>query len=171
MDDLEQGQRSYLGVYFILAFGWAWSFGVPLSHEANGNIDIPPALSGFLMEGKPAAWGPLIAAVFVAALAGGKDELRRLFSSMVRVRFSVVWYLLAALLLPTLVGVAQGIAWIMGDTIAPSEAFANPMSISISFVWIFFLGGPLQEEAGWRGTATPALEARLGALGASLLVG
>lgn len=42
---------------------------------------------------------------------------------------------------------------------------------AIAFVCILFLGGPLQEEAGWRGTSTPKLQTKHGALGASLATG
>jgi len=40
----------------------------------------------------------------------------------------------------------------------------------INFIAIFFLGGPLGEEIGWRGFALPRMQARWGALKASLLL-
>jgi membrane protease YdiL (CAAX protease family) len=124
-----------------------------------------------LMDGKPAAWGPLIAAVIVSARSAGLEGARKLFASMIKVRFSPKWYLAAVLLIPAIVGAAQEIAIVLGATVPTSEALANPIMIPIAFVWIFFFGGPLQEEAGWRGTATVSLQPRLGALGASLVAG
>lgn len=40
----------------------------------------------------------------------------------------------------------------------------------ISFVAIFFLGGPLPEEIGWRGFALPRLQSKFGPLKATLLL-
>ena len=39
------------------------------------------------------------------------------------------------------------------------------------FVYIFFLGGPLGEEPGWRGFALPRLQRRYGPLVGSLILG
>jgi membrane protease YdiL (CAAX protease family) len=41
----------------------------------------------------------------------------------------------------------------------------------VSFVLIFFGGGPLGEEPGWRGFALPRLQLRYGALRGTLLLG
>lgn len=158
-------------LFFAIAFGWTWAFWVPIALEANGVIDIPDGFSGALIGGKPAAWGPLIAALIVAFRASGMSGPRRLFASMIRIRFAPKWYLAALFLLPAIVGSAQAIAIASGAPIPPSEAIQNPISIPIAFVWIFFLGGPLQEEAGWRGTATPMLQTGWGALVASLITG
>ena len=43
--------------------------------------------------------------------------------------------------------------------------------IPILFIQILLLGGPLNEELGWRGFALPALLERINALSASLIIG
>lgn len=160
-----------LWAFFAIAFGWTWAFWVPIALEANDVIQIPSGLSAIVMDGEPAAWGPLIAAVIVAIRSAGLGGAKRLFASMVRMRFPLKWYLAALLLIPAIVSAAQAIALAAGETVSASDALANPISIPITFIWIFFFGGPLQEEAGWRGTATVSLQRRFGALGASLLTG
>jgi membrane protease YdiL (CAAX protease family) len=45
------------------------------------------------------------------------------------------------------------------------------MSYLISFVAIFFGGGPLGEEPGWRGFALPRMQSRYGPLRANMLLG
>ncbi|MCB9992137.1 MAG: CPBP family intramembrane metalloprotease [Hyphomicrobiaceae bacterium] len=160
-----------LALYFAVAFGWAWAFWVPEALREMGMIEIPEALTAIHAGGQPAAWGPLIAAIIVALVYQRGPGLRELLSSIIRVRFSPWYYLVAVALLPAIVGMAQLVAIIAGETVPPSPAFAEPISIPISFIFIFFLSGPLQEEAGWRGTATRLIQTRTGALWASLVTG
>lgn len=157
-------------LFFLIAFGWAWAFWVPVALAENGAITLSGPLATLIAEGRPAAWGPLIAAFVVAGL-DGRGAISDLARSMFKVRFAWPLYLAALCLIPAIVGGAQLIAWLAGEAIPPSEALANPISIPIAFVWIFFLGGPLQEEAGWRGTAMRRLQSRWGGLMASLASG
>ncbi len=167
----ETSGGGHLLLFFAIAFGWAWLFWVPEALRQAGLIEIPAALVTLHAEGQPAAWGPLIGAIVVALLQNGYQGLKDLLASMVRVRFSSWWYLVAVALLPAIVGLAQLAALLTGEEVPASPALAEPISIPIAFIFIFFLAGPLQEEAGWRGTATSALQTRMNALFASLVTG
>lgn len=160
-----------LALFLAIAFGWAWFFWVPVALEDIGVIIMPDWFAAIVAGGQPAAWGPLIGAIVVALLRNGFTGLRDLGARMVRVRFSPKFYLVAIGLLPVIVGLAQLAATLLGEDIPPSVAFDQPVGIPIAFVYIFFLAGPLQEEAGWRGTATPLSESRIGAPLASLITG
>ena len=46
----------------------------------------------------------------------------------------------------------------------------SPLSLLALFVIVFFLGGPLGEEPGWRGFALPRLQRRYGPLVGSLIL-
>lgn len=46
-----------------------------------------------------------------------------------------------------------------------------PLPMLTLFVYVFFLGGPLGEEPGWRGFALPRLQRRYGPLVGSLILG
>jgi hypothetical protein len=103
----------------------------------NGIIEIPYGVAWLIADGKPAAWGPLIAAVYIAFC---KCVMRDLLNSMIRVKSSLRWYLAALLLIPAIVGGAQMIAQFLGAELPVSEALQNPLTLPIAFVWIFFSG-------------------------------
>lgn len=162
--------RRFPWLFFLIAFGWSWAFWGPVALADNGVIALAGPLAALIAEGRPGGWGPLVAAIVVAALHG-RGALGDLARSMVKARFPLPLYLAALALIPAIVGAAQGVAWLAGEEIPASEALANPVSLPIAFVWIFFLGGPLQEEAGWRGTATRRMQTMWGGLAASLATG
>jgi len=63
------------------------------------------------------------------------------------------------------------LAVLSGEALPELSLLSNPFLIAVGFVYIFFLGGPLQEEFGWRGYALDRLQARWNALASSLMLG
>ena len=129
----DDADRRFIWLFLLVAFGWAWAFWVPLALHETGVIALPEALHRRFADSSPAAWGPLIGALLVTALRGGRSGLRALFASLTRVRFSLWWYLAALGLIPAIVGMAQIIAALAGETPAPSETLQNPVSIPLAF--------------------------------------
>ncbi len=159
-------------VFYAIAFGFAWAFWVPLALAENGYLSLPAGLWNYLNTSNPAAWGPLIGAAVVAMLVSGRAGLKDLLGRLTRVKFAPRWYLASLALIPGIVWLASWTAELRGAELPPSEALADPVTIPIAFIWIFFFAGPLQEEAGWRGVAAPWFQDRgVGALWASLVVG
>jgi membrane protease YdiL (CAAX protease family) len=100
--------------------------------------------------------------------------VRTLLRTIAAWRAPLVWYL-AALLLPVLIS-AAGIALLalLGQPLPrfPRTEPARellPLLVT-TFVVTLLYGGPLSEEAGWRGFALPRLQARHSPLVASLLL-
>ena len=105
----------------------------------------------------------------------GRRGVRTLLRTLAAWQAPLIWYF-AALLLPVLTS-AAGIALLalLGQPL-PSFPRTEPArdllpQLVITFVATLFDGGPLGEEAGWRGFALPRLRSRFSPLVASLLVG
>lgn len=178
MADEQDSSFRDVALYFAIAFGFAWAFWVPQALDAQGVVSLPPGLRDALSgEGNPAAWGPLVAALVVTALRDGREGLRALLRRVVAVRFGWRWYLLILASFPVLLGLPLVLAALAGEPIPASLASAQagatplPAFAAVAFVMIFFLGGPLQEELGWRGLAQDRLQTRIGPLRSSLIVG
>jgi len=119
------------------------------------------------------ALGPLLAAIIVTVLTGGKAGLKALLSRMVRWRVGLRWYA-AALGLP--VGVylfALSLNVLSGANASTAEQFGSWYLIFplFAFSLLFPLSGAFGEELGWRGYALPRVQARVSALAAALIIG
>ena len=136
-------------------------------------------LFAFLQPSKPmqnwslvwffSVFSPSISALIIAAVIGGRSEVKRLLSGFTRWKVGLRWYFAAAFLfigplLITLIYMALG--------------NSNPVSLAgitlISFlgqVVFNFFSGPFSEELGWRGFALPRLQMKHNALVSSLILG
>jgi membrane protease YdiL (CAAX protease family) len=111
-----------------------------------------------------ALFGPAAAALVVAALAEGRAGVRDLLRRVAIWRVGPAWYAVA-LGLPALLSLlVVGLGVALG---APAEVRFSDLSPLTLTLFVLVIG----EELGWRGFALPRLQARFGALGASLLLG
>ena len=151
-------RRHQLISFFSMALGLTWLAFIPF----------------WLSKGDSIPWftfGPVVAAFIVAALSGGWTSVKAILASMVKWRVHPFWYLVAfglpfgtqlvSILINPLFGAAAP-AW--------SNIPAMIEMLPIIALYAVF-SGPLGEEPGWRGFATPQLLAILSALTASLILG
>ncbi len=171
-------RKGNVWLFFVIAFGFSWLFWVPLALAEQGLLSLPEGLYQFLSgENNPAAWGPFVAAFLLTAIFEGWSGVKDLIKRGLRVKFGWQWYLIAFLLLPLLIGLPLLVAKMAGEAIpqawAAREAGEMPLPIFavIAFFVIFFLGGPLQEEFGWRGYATDRLQEKFSALWTGIIMG
>jgi len=174
----EEKLKGNVWLFFILSFGFSWLFWVPLALAEQGILSLPDGLYQFLSgSNNPAAWGPFVAAFLMTIIYEGWSGVKALIKRGLNVKIGWKWYLIIFLLLPLLIGLPLLVAQFAGETIPEAwivrEAGNTPLPIYavIAFVVIFLLGGPLQEEFGWRGYATDRLQKKFNALSASIIMG
>jgi uncharacterized protein len=115
-----------------------------------------------------------LAALVISGVRSPWQGVRNLLSGLTRWRFGAGWYLLALALWPAVVLAGNALASGLGLGVpnkpsAPSIPVV-PLAIE-SFFWYLLFGGPLNEEAGWRGFAQTKLQRRFSPLTAGAIVG
>lgn len=144
-------------VLLTLVFSWA-AWLVPL-------LALGPEIPELLLA--PGGFGPAVAAVAVTWLSG--DSVRDWLGSL-RGDGSRRW-LLAALAVPPLLGVAVGTVLVADVGSLSTSRLAQLLPLYPLLVLPPLLVGGGQEEVGWRGFALPRLQSRHSALSASLRLG
>ncbi|MEM2885281.1 MAG: CPBP family intramembrane glutamic endopeptidase [Thermoproteota archaeon] len=135
-------------------------------------LQVHPILAGFLASPfNPAAFGPLVSAFSLTYLNEGTGGVKKLLRRGADLNFGKKWLVPIFFLFPAMTGGALFLAVLSGDALPELPALSNPLSIVVAFVYVFFLGGPFQEEWGWRGYALDRMQARWNALASSLALG
>jgi uncharacterized protein len=148
--------RHDLVLYFVLAYLLSWALWPLVILNPTSSPLVP--------------FGPLIAAVIVALLAGGRRELWALLRQLGRWRVHPIWYAIALLAPFVLAGLTALLAIAAGAPVRGTGAYTDWRSIGLFFLSTVIIVG-LFEEVGWRGFALPRLQLRLDAIWAALLVG
>lgn len=159
-----QMKRHPLFFFFLIAYLSSWILSVPFILSEWGVIhgDLRPI---FAIK----SFGPFLAAFVMARVLGGKPGLAQLRRQIRQWRASGWMYLFVLLGIPALLmlailiqpGTAEGF-----KGLSP----AVPVTYLVSYVLVWFGGGPLGEEPGWRGFALPRLQKRFGPLRGTLLL-
>jgi uncharacterized protein len=157
--------------FLLITFGFSWLFWVPAALVAQGSLTVSPETEAFLLEANPAAWGPLFGAILTALFFEGWTGLKDLLKRGFKVRFGWRWYLAIFLLFPVLIGGSLGIALLLGEPAPEFPALARPYELPFAFIFILLLGGPLQEEFGWRGFLLDKLQEKYSALTSGIMSG
>jgi membrane protease YdiL (CAAX protease family) len=156
-------------VFLLIAYGFSWLFWVPEALIAQ-NVWVAPESVKNILSLNLGAWGPLISAVVTTFIypkgAGVKELLKR--GLMVRLG---KWWWVVLFTFPVLIGGSLALSILFGSPATEFAALAQPIQLPFALVYIFFLGGPLQEEFGWRGYAFEYLRNKYSALSAAILAG
>ncbi|MEM2841437.1 MAG: type II CAAX endopeptidase family protein [Candidatus Bathyarchaeia archaeon] len=166
-----ESDKINLFLYFLIAFAFTWLFWIPEALASQGLL-APSILTDFLFSPfNPAAFGPLVAAFSLTYLSAGKQGVKELLKRGVNYRIGKIWYFPILFLFPTITGGALLLSIFSSGPTPDLFALSNPLLIVGVFLYIFFLGGPLEEEFGWRGYALDRLQVRCNALVSSLILG
>jgi membrane protease YdiL (CAAX protease family) len=148
--------RHDLLLYFALAYLLSWALWPLVILNPTSSPLVP--------------FGPLIAAVAVSLLAGGRKELWALVRQLTRWRVHPIWYVIALLGHFGMAGVVAALAIAAGAPMLRSGAYTDVQAVGFTFLSTMIIVG-LFEEVGWRGFALPRLQRRLDALWAALVLG
>ena len=157
--------RTFPLKFFVIAFAFTWIF---WGLQVLGVRGVIPTVPGLTVIG---TFGPLVAAVIITAQEYGREGLRSLLGRVVRWRVAPIWYGVTILgpLALTLAAVALHAALRGRMPSLGALIGALPVVLLTAVYMLIFVA--LGEEVGWRGYALPALQARHGALLASLILG
>jgi uncharacterized protein len=114
--------------------------------------------------------GPTIAALVLAGRAG-VGTLQRLLDGFSLRRVSLRWLAVAFTLPLAMIAVAIAVSVLVFGAPTPIITVAVIGAVAVEYVRVFLVGGPLEEELGWRGYALPRLQVGLTAWRAALLLG
>lgn len=151
--------------FFVLAYAISWILLIPYVLAERGDLSGDYKVFYIIHT-----FGPAIAASAVTLAIAGKDGFRQFRQRKRQYRAPWPWYLFILVGIPALV--------VLGVLLQPG-ALAGfrgiPPSVLISYpiylVIVFFGGGPLGEEPGWRGFALPRMQLRYGPFWGTLWLG
>jgi membrane protease YdiL (CAAX protease family) len=154
-------RRHPVMAFFALAYGISWAMLLAL----YGLLGLPAALVILLQT-----LGPTIAALVMAGVLDGPAGRRRLIARVRIWRVARRWYLFALVGIPAVCVLAALV--LPGAFVGLGDASAVKLGIEfLIYVAVGFFSGPLFEEPGWRGFALPRLQAQMGALNGTLVLG
>lgn len=159
--------------FFLISHGFSWTCWTAAILLAGDHVWSSPARWLVYAGGV----GPLLAGLWMTWWVGGAGGLRRLGRRVVDPRLIPPGWLAMIVLVPVVaMGAAVGMAWLGGalpDAVDASQLvtlIGSPLAL-LSFAAFVLIFGPVPEEIGWRGYALDALQSRVSALSASLLLG
>ena len=157
MTKQNKSKNRNLWLFFVIAFAWSWL------------LWMPEVLLGYRLYLAP--FGPTVAAFLLTYINEGRNGTKELLKRGLDFRFRKIWFVPIFLLMPAIVGFSLLLAVLSGEPAPELAVLSRPWIIIPAFFYILFLGGPLQEEFGWRGYALDRLQEKYNALVSSVILG
>jgi uncharacterized protein len=154
-----------VALFVALAYGIAWLLWLPLVLGPSG-LRLTHYDANLPFFGSLGTVGPFIASFLAVRYETGKWAMPGRLLPTMRLRSWINLLTGPALVIAAFVVIPYMIC------IAPGHKLISPgFLIPLLAVWPNILGGPLEEEFGWRGYLLPRLSARIGNAWSTLLVG
>lgn len=162
-------RRHPVSAGFVTMFLLTWPVDLWAAAASYGWAAAPPSILPLLV-----GYGFVVAAILMTGILDGRDGVRVLLRRFLVWRVGARWYVVVlcgpAAIYLTAVALHVALGGSLGEPlitrILPSMSLA--LALPIFFLFDVTTNG---EEIGWRGYALPRLQARRGALAASLVIG
>jgi membrane protease YdiL (CAAX protease family) len=162
-------QSTFVCAYFVLAILLSWSIYIPLVTERQGwtAARIPYSIHYL------ASFGPMLAALIMTAVTGGRKGIRELWSRITKWRVDSRYAAFAILSPVVLFAVAAAVVQIIQgnwpDLRLLGQANYLPyLGLGVLPLWLVTFG--FGEEIGWCGFALPRLQNRMSVSKATLIL-
>ncbi len=152
-------------LFFAGTFLLTWIFwSLPLLYKLGYISNLPPwwGIGGF---------APSVVGALTVLFSYGKEGIKLLFKRMIRFKSTMALYSFVVIFPLALAACTMLISTIVFNIHFDWSKLPDAYLIPILFIQILLLGGPLNEELGWRGFALPALLEWMNGLRASLIIG
>ena len=151
--------------YFLLAYAITWILLIPYTLSAWGIIQGDWTVA-FILH----TFGPALAAITITGVIEGKKGLQGFRNRVRQWRVGWQWLLFIFAVIPALL--------MLGVIVQPGTVvgFVGVSALTVIryplyYFGVWFGGGPLGEEIGWRGFALPRMQPRYGPLWGTLFLG
>ena len=164
---LQQWMRDHpLFSFFFMAYAFSWIVVIPWVVSEWGIL--PQTVHNPLLFAIH-TFGPTLAAYIMFRITERQEGWLRLRSRITQLRVGWRWYVFILLGIPAMMLLGM---LVMPGALASFQGLPKYFLVSYPFLFIlvFFGGGPLGEEIGWRGFALPRMQSRFGPLRATLLL-
>lgn len=161
--------------FFLLTFAYSWIIWIPSVLDGIG-VELPFSVAGYsTLVVVIGAFAPMMAAITLVAQSSGWKGTKAFLGQALDFRFKPV-YLLIALALPLFIHaiahyLARAVGLDVAPTLFPPEISVAPVILAIPYFVLMLIIGGGQEEFGWRGYAQEPLQAKIGVIPASLVIG
>ncbi|MEJ2560592.1 MAG: type II CAAX endopeptidase family protein [Anaerolineae bacterium] len=153
--------------FFFMAYAFTWIIFIPYVLSQWG---ILPNTRIYVIFHVLHTFGPTLSAIIMINNLEGKAGILRLWQRIRRWRAPWQWYLFIVVGIPVLI--MLGII-VQPGALASFQGVSPLLIVSypLTFAAVWFGGGPLGEEIGWRGFALRRMQPRYGPLWGTLLLG
>ncbi|MGE7765212.1 CPBP family intramembrane glutamic endopeptidase [Peribacillus sp. NPDC096540] len=154
--------------FFVMAYLFSWVVLIPYILSQWGIFPKTKSFDIFFVAN--AFVGPMLAAYIMFRTLEGNESWQKIRKSIRSTKVGLKWYLFTLIGIPAVMFL--GMVMLNGGMPTFNGLTSKFFVIyPIYFVAVFFGGGPLPEEIGWRGFALPRLQSKFGPLKATLLLG